>query len=78
MLEVVNGSASAYFHTTYIKKWDICAGNAIVKSVGGLMTTLKNDELDYSATALPLNSDGLLVTRSNHKWFLDKLNKDTT
>lgn len=61
VLQVLKGNASIYLHNTHIKKWDLCAGNAIVNAVGGRMTTLKGDAISYSADASPVVSDGLLV-----------------
>ena len=56
-------------HVTRIKKWDICAGNAIIMSVKGRMTTLENRNIDYSMGD-PVNDYGLLATRSNHEEFV--------
>lgn len=74
-LQVVERKADLYLHTTEIKKWDICAGNAILNSVGGKMTTLKGQEIDYSFIGSPLNGDGLLaaLSESTHQQCLDKL-----
>ncbi|XP_054288335.1 putative inositol monophosphatase 3 [Macrosteles quadrilineatus] len=69
VLQVVSGNASAYVHATAIKKWDICAGNAILSAVGGAMTTLTNEEIDYSPPKGPLNRDGLLATRHDHSQY---------
>ncbi|RZC36545.1 inositol monophosphatase 3, partial [Asbolus verrucosus] len=33
-LEVATGKVDAYLHITAIKKWDICAGNAIINAMG--------------------------------------------
>lgn len=61
-----------YVHVTFIKKWDICAGNAILKALGGHMTTLKGEEIDYSGT--PKNPGGLLATVSvDHDAVVKKL-----
>lgn len=68
---VINGSIDAYVHTTRIKKWDICAGNAILNAVGGQMTTLNGQSLDYSDTQNVQNNDGLLATLYEHRKFLD-------
>ncbi|CAC5422162.1 IMPAD1 [Mytilus coruscus] len=72
-LEVIKGNADAYLHTTKIKKWDLCAANAILSSMDGKMTTLQGDFIDYSSTTDKVVSDGLLVTLSNHFDYLKKL-----
>ncbi|RXM32410.1 Inositol monophosphatase 3 [Acipenser ruthenus] len=64
--------ADVYIHVTYIKKWDICAGNALLKALGGHMTTLKGEEIDYAGSEA---SEGGLVAsiNMNHKALVDKL-----
>ena len=37
----------AYVHVTKIKKWDICAGDAILRALGGKLTDLDGKEVDY-------------------------------
>ncbi|MBN3291142.1 IMPA3 monophosphatase, partial [Polypterus senegalus] len=64
--------ADVYIHVTYIKKWDICAGNALLKALGGHMTTLKGEEIDYSGSER--NDAGLLASINiNHKLLVEKL-----
>ncbi|KAM3604840.1 uncharacterized protein V6R79_016879 [Siganus canaliculatus] len=64
--------ADVYIHITYIKKWDICAGAAILNALGGQMTTLKGEDIDYSDT--PLNKGGLVASVGlEHKAVLEKL-----
>lgn len=64
--------ADVYVHVTFIKKWDICAGDALLRALGGHMTTLKGEEIDYRDT--PLNKGGLVASvRVDHKALLDKL-----
>ncbi|XP_048406320.1 inositol monophosphatase 3 isoform X2 [Stegostoma tigrinum] len=53
-------SADLYIHVTFIKKWDICAGNAILKALGGQMTTIDGNNIDYSDS--PSNTGGLVAT----------------
>ncbi|XP_038659113.1 Golgi-resident adenosine 3',5'-bisphosphate 3'-phosphatase-like [Scyliorhinus canicula] len=53
-------SADVYIHVTFIKKWDICAGNAIMKALGGQMTTIEGDLIDYSD--FPSNNGGLVAS----------------
>ncbi|XP_056600446.1 inositol monophosphatase 3 [Triplophysa dalaica] len=64
--------ADIYIHVTFIKKWDICAGDAILKSVGGQMTTLKGEQIDY--TGSEGNTGGLLASiKNDHKDLVKRL-----
>ncbi|KAL6104787.1 bpnt2 [Pungitius sinensis] len=64
--------ADVYIHVTFIKKWDICAGAALLNALGGHMTTLKGEDIDYSGA--PLNKGGLVASVGvDHKALLEKL-----
>lgn len=74
VMEVINGTYDVYLHATAIKKWDLCAGDAIIKTVGGKMTTTKGDTIDYSANSeVKVSGDGILVTRFDHDYYVGKL-----
>lgn len=72
-LQVIKGNADAYVHVTRIKKWDICAGDAIINAVKGTMTTLYNTHVDYSSSGSEKNDEGLLATLNEHDKFLKAL-----
>jgi len=72
VLEVVGGKADAYLHVTLIKKWDLCAGNAILTSLGGTMNTINGEQLDYSSHTDPVNSQGVLAYLNSDP-IIDKL-----
>ncbi|XP_039377148.1 Golgi-resident adenosine 3',5'-bisphosphate 3'-phosphatase [Mauremys reevesii] len=64
--------ADVYIHVTYIKKWDICAGNAVLKALGGHMTTLTGKEISY--TGSDGNEGGLLASINvDHQALVNKL-----
>ena len=73
VLQVVTNKADLYLHTTAIKKWDICAGDAVLNAVGGRMTTLKGEMIDYGFGGNARNEDGILaaVPVKTQKSFLD-------
>lgn len=73
VLHVIKGNVDGYVHVTCIKKWDICAGDAILQALGGNMTTLNGKKVDYSANLTPKNELGLLATLSNHDKMRQKL-----
>ncbi|CAE1304331.1 IMPAD1 [Acanthosepion pharaonis] len=72
-LNVVKGLSNAYVHTTAIKKWDICAGNAILNALNGKMTTLDGNYIDYSSKDNVQNEKGLLATMQYHYHYLERL-----
>lgn len=72
-LALFEGKASVYIHTTLIKKWDICAGNAILRAKGGRMTTLEGKTIDYSGSSNVKNEGGLVASLHNHDTYLKKL-----
>lgn len=61
IVQVLEGNATIYIHNTHIKKWDLCAGNALVNSLGGTMKTLKGADISYSADSNHVVDDGLMV-----------------
>ncbi|XP_056149310.1 inositol monophosphatase 3 [Lampris incognitus] len=64
--------ADIYIHVTYIKKWDICAGAALLATLGGQMTTLQGKDIDYSGTEA--NKEGLVASVSvDHKALVERL-----
>ncbi|KAI1288453.1 Inositol monophosphatase 3 [Halotydeus destructor] len=73
--DVLAGKADAYVHKTLIKKWDICAPNALVDSVGGKMTDLVGHRVTYSYMEEAENPNGVLATSAlmKHRELLSKL-----
>ncbi|XP_062978161.1 Golgi-resident adenosine 3',5'-bisphosphate 3'-phosphatase isoform X1 [Elgaria multicarinata webbii] len=70
--EADQDKADVYIHVTYIKKWDICAGNAVLKTLGGQMTTLAGEEISY--TGSDGNEGGLIASINiNHRALVEKL-----
>uniref|UniRef100_T1JW40 inositol-phosphate phosphatase n=1 Tax=Tetranychus urticae TaxID=32264 RepID=T1JW40_TETUR len=71
-LQLIKGNADAYVHSTSIKKWDICAPNAVLDSVqNSLMTDLKGNTIDHNDTGDVYNRNGLLATyQTNHQKIL--------
>ncbi|OTF82709.1 regulator of G-protein signaling 7-like protein [Euroglyphus maynei] len=75
-LQLLKGHADIYLHRTYIKKWDVCAPNVMIKYLsngggsGGTMTTLKGDLIDYSFQSDVLIKDGIFATMDANlvKW----------
>ncbi|XP_054723217.1 inositol monophosphatase 3-like [Uloborus diversus] len=72
-LQVAEGKADAYIHVTLIKKWDICAGNALLNALGGKMTALDGTTISYGDPTNVKNEKGLVASLHNHDDFVHKL-----
>lgn len=73
MLKVLSGEYDVYLHQTAIKKWDICAGNALLYALRGNMTTFAGEVIDYSDKDHVVNEKGLVASLKNHMSFLKRL-----
>jgi len=47
----------------------VCAGHAVLKALGGRITTLKNTEITYGSADSSLITDGLLGTLDNSDFY---------
>lgn len=45
--DVAIGLEDVYVHSSMIKKWDLCAGAAILNSLGGRLTDINGKEIDF-------------------------------
>jgi inositol monophosphatase 3 len=72
VLEVIEARADVYCHVTAIKKWDLCAGYAMISAMGGTMSTLGGDSIDFSGDTEPLNTKGVMAFM-HHTPAIDKL-----
>jgi inositol monophosphatase 3 len=62
-LELIKGKAEAYIHITLIKKWDICAPNAILNAIkNAKLTTINGNQIKYGFDDNVKNEDGLIAT----------------
>ncbi|KAI5637512.1 inositol monophosphatase family domain-containing protein [Phthorimaea operculella] len=75
VMGVANGTYDVYLHATAIKKWDLCAGDAIIKTVGGKMTTASGELIDYKADSPVKVTGGIIVSRFDHDYYLSKMPK---
>lgn len=75
-LLVLEGVADAYFFPAPgCKKWDTCAPQAIIESVGGKLTDINGTNYDYDKNVEHNNLTGVLACRSLslHQWLLEQI-----
>lgn len=79
IIQLIKGHADAYVHKTAIKKWDICAPNALINSISrgsinSAMTDLEGNTINYNDDGDVWNKKGILASvRINHDKLLKSL-----
>ena len=77
ILMVLEGQADTYVYPSQgTKKWDTCAGDALVHAVGGLLTDVHGKPLHYELDPLKYpNREGVIVTTNTklHEEILAKM-----
>ncbi|XP_054153695.1 3'(2'),5'-bisphosphate nucleotidase 1-like [Oppia nitens] len=80
VLLVIEGQAHAYvFPSRGCKKWDTCAPEAVLESLGGRLTDVFGNQLRYDRNVEHTNELGVLAThcaRTSHPYFLAKFSDD--
>uniref|UniRef100_A0A183C1W9 inositol-phosphate phosphatase n=1 Tax=Globodera pallida TaxID=36090 RepID=A0A183C1W9_GLOPA len=85
-LRLIRQSADLYIHTMAIKKWDLCAGDALIRSAGGVLLALDNGlPIDYSAKTaatttkasdrIEVHKNGFLMTLQSPFSFYQRFKK---
>ena len=71
-VQVLEEYADYYLHVTPIKKWDVCAPDALLRASHGSLTTLTNRTISYDHRSSDmLITEGLLGTyKRNHQEIL--------
>lgn len=78
-LQLVEAKADIYLHKTYIKKWDICAPNVILKygTDDGTLTNLNGESIDYGFQTDVINPNGVFaIAHSKLKNVINDLNSN--
>ncbi|CAL8111630.1 unnamed protein product [Orchesella dallaii] len=75
---LIEGRAHAYvFASPGCKKWDTCAPEAVLVSIGGILTDMDGIPYRYSKDVEHVNQGGLLATAPgvDHSWYLKSIPK---
>jgi len=76
VLLLIEGKAHAYiFASPGCKKWDTCAPEAVLHSLGGKLTDIHGNDFAYHATVKKQNTGGVLGTAKagDIGWYLSKI-----
>jgi len=75
-LLVMEGVVDIYiFASAGTKKWDTCAPEAIVRSIGGTLTDIHGKSFSYFKTSSLPNPDGILCTLKDHQKYVQLMNE---
>ncbi|XP_060577720.1 3'(2'),5'-bisphosphate nucleotidase 1-like [Ruditapes philippinarum] len=77
VLLLIEKKAHAYvFASIHCKKWDTCAPEAILHSLGGKLTDLHGKPIPYHANVVHKNTGGVLATVENHDWYVNRIKEN--
>jgi len=64
--EIIKGDFDVYVHTSQMKKWDLCAGTALLKTAEGRITDLNGKDIDYKSAFDYRLEDGMIASKYDH------------
>ena len=70
---VCNNVTRCYTIYPGTKKWDTCAGEAIIKALGGKMTDVFGKPIQYGADASYPNKTGVLAAMRDFDFYVSKI-----
>jgi inositol monophosphatase 3 len=73
--EIVRGDYDVYVHSEQIRKWNLCAGQALLRTANGRLTDLKGDEIDFKSEFEYNVDDGILASKYEHHDLVRALKK---
>ncbi|KAM5185167.1 3'(2'),5'-bisphosphate nucleotidase 1-like [Callospermophilus lateralis] len=74
IIQLIEGKASAYvFASPGCKKWDTCAPKVILYAVGGKLTDIHGNALQYNKEVKHMNSAGFLATLRNYDYYVSRV-----
>jgi len=73
--EIIKGDYDVYLHTTHMKKWDVCAGAALLNTAEGRLTDLNGKDIDFKSPYDYRLEDGVLASKYDHLQLLKSLRK---
>nr|XP_058895871.1 3'(2'),5'-bisphosphate nucleotidase 1 isoform X5 [Kogia breviceps] len=74
IIQLIEGKASAYvFASPGCKKWDTCAPEVILHAVGGKLTDIHGNALQYNKEVKHVNSAGVLATLRNYDYYASRV-----
>jgi len=76
--EIIKGDYDVYVHTTQIKKWDLCAGVALLHTAEARLTDLLGNEIDFKNPFNYKVEDGIVASKYDHNQLVKALKKIVT
>nr|XP_033791986.1 3'(2'),5'-bisphosphate nucleotidase 1 [Geotrypetes seraphini]XP_033791987.1 3'(2'),5'-bisphosphate nucleotidase 1 [Geotrypetes seraphini]XP_033791988.1 3'(2'),5'-bisphosphate nucleotidase 1 [Geotrypetes seraphini] len=74
IIQLIEGQASAYvFASPGCKKWDTCAPEAVLHAVGGKLTDIHGNIIQYNKEVKHMNSAGVLATLRNFDYYASRV-----